>query len=126
MAKDPIPSKEESDMIRMQIVERPGVKLFSVLKRAIRSHDLRTFSLERRGTRVLHVRSPGFMNWTSAEGIIACEIKSPRDEGKEWQLLSNVIGRLSDRFPDLVESINIQLTPRAVEPVKKKRKKRRG
>ena len=111
-------------MIRMQIVERPGVKLFSVLKRAMRSGDLRTFSLERHGTRVIHVRSPGFMNWTSAEGIIACEIRSPRDEGKEWQLLSNVVGRLSDRFPDLVESINIQLAPRPAEPVKKKRKKR--
>jgi hypothetical protein len=116
---------KESDMIRMQIVERPGVKLFSVLKRAMRSGDLRTFSLERRGTRVIHVRSPGFMNWTATEGIIACEIRTPRDEGKEWQLLSNVIGRLSDRFPDLVESINIQLAPRAVEPAKKKRKKRK-
>jgi hypothetical protein len=113
-------------MIRMQIVERPGVKLFNVLKRAMRSGDLRTFSLERRGTRVIHVRSPGYMNWTAAEGIIACEIKSPRDEGKEWQLLSNVVGRLSDRFPDLVESINIQLEARPAEPVKKKRKKRRG
>ncbi len=113
-------------MIRMQIVERPGVKLFNVLKRAMRSGDLRTFSLERRGARVIHVRSPGYMNWTSAEGIIACEIKSPRDEGKEWQLLSNVIGRLADRFPDFVESINIQLTPRPVEAVKKKRKKRRA
>ena len=112
-------------MIRMQIVERPGVKLFNVLKRAMRSGDLRTFSLERRGTRVIHVRSPGYMNWTSTEGIIACEIKSPRDEGKEWQLLSNVIGRLADRFPDFVESINIQLTPRPAEPAKKKRKKRR-
>ena len=110
-------------MIRMQIVERPGVKLFSVLKRAMRSGDLRTFSLERHGTRVTHVRSPGFMNWTDAEGIIACEIRSPRDEGKEWQLLSNVVGRLSDRFPDLVESINIQLAaPPVIAPKKKKRK----
>jgi hypothetical protein len=117
---------KESDMIRMQIVERPGVKLFSVLKRAMRSGDLRTFSLERRGTRVIHVRSPGFMSWTSTEGIIACEIRTPRDEGKEWQLLSNVIGRLSDRFPDLVESINIQLAAPPAEPAKKKRKKRRS
>ena len=112
-------------MIRMQIVERPGVKLFNVLKRAMRSGDLRTFSLERRGARVIHVRSPGYMNWTAAEGIIACEIKSPRDEGKEWQLLSNVVGRLSDRFPNLVESINIQLAAPPAEPVKRKRRKGR-
>lgn len=107
-------------MIRMQIVERPGVKLFNLLKRAMRSGDLRTFSLERRGTRVTHVRSPGFMNWVNAEGIIACEIRTPRDEGKEWQLLSNVVGRLSDRFPDFVESINIQLAPRPAAPPRRK------
>lgn len=112
-------------MIRMQIVERPGVKLFNLLKRAMRSGDLRTFSLERRGTRVTHVRSPGFMNWVNAEGIIACEIRTPRDEGKEWQLLSNVVGRLSDRFPDFVESINIQLAPRPVAPPRRKRPARK-
>jgi hypothetical protein len=112
-------------MIRLQIVERPGVKLFSILKRAMRSGDLRTFSLERRGTRVKHVRSPGYMNWTATEGIIACEIHSPRDEGKEWQMLSNVVGRLSDRFPDFVESINIQLMPRPVEAPKRKKKRRK-
>ena len=113
-------------MIRMQIVERPGAEVFKVLKRAMRSGELRTFSLERHGTRVVHVTAAGYMNWTSAEGIIACEIKSPRDEGKEWQFLGNFVGRLSDRFPDFVESINIQLAPRPAEPVKRKRKKRRA
>jgi hypothetical protein len=113
-------------MIRMQIVERPGTKLFSVLKRAIRSKDLRTFSLEKGGKRVVHVRSPGFMNWTEIEGVIACEIKAKaKDEGKEWQLLANVIGRLADRFPACVESINIQLAAPPAEPAKKKRRKAR-
>jgi len=112
-------------MIRMQIVERGDAKLFSTLKRAIRSKDLRTFSLEKGGKRVVHVRSPGYMNWTEIEGVIACEIKSPKDEGKEWQLLSNVIGRLADRFPAEVESINIQLAAPPPEPKKKRRKKKR-
>ena len=110
-------------MVRLQIVERPGTRLFSVLKKAIRSKELRTFSLERRGTRVVHVRSPGFMLWTYAEGVIACEIRTPRDEGKEWQLLSNVVGRLADRFAEAVESINIQLT-RPPAPVAKKKRRR--
>ena len=112
-------------MIRMQIVERPGSDLYRLLKRAIRSKDLRTFSLEKGGARVLHVRSPGFMNWTSAQGIISCEIRSPKEAGKEWQLLTNVVGRLADRFPAVVESINIQLTAPPVEPVRKKRRKRK-
>ena len=110
-------------MIRMQIVERPGAKLFSLLKRAIRSKELRTFTLERHGTRVVHIRSPGHMSWTSAEGIIACEVRSPRDEGKEWQFLTNFVGRLADRYPQFVESINIQLT--APPPPPRPRKKRR-
>jgi hypothetical protein len=110
-------------MIRLQIVERPGVELFKLLKRAIRSKDLRTFSLEKHGTRVVHIRSPGHMKWTATDGLIACEIASPKDPGKEWQLLSAVIGRLADRFPAAVEAINIQLE--APPPPPKKRKRRR-
>ncbi len=113
-------------MIRLQVVERPNARLFSVLKKAIRSKDLRTFTLEKGGKRVVHIRSPGYMNWTEIEGVIACEIRTPRDEGKEWQLLSAVIGRLADRFPAAVESINIQLAAPPPEPVRRKpRKKRR-
>ena len=110
-------------MVRMQVIERPGSKLFSVLKRAIRSKELRTFSLERRGTRVVHVRSPGYMSWTYAEGVISCEIRTPRDEGKEWQLLTNVVGRLADRFSELVESVNIQLTAPPPAPAKKRKRR---
>lgn len=113
-------------MIRLQIVERPGADLFRVLKRAIRSRDLRTFSLEKGGKRVVHVRSPGHMSWTAIDGVIACEIRARgADEGKEWQLLANVIGRLADRFPAFVESINIQLAAPPVEPARKKRRKKR-
>jgi hypothetical protein len=100
-------------MIRLQIVERPGADLFRMLKRAIRSKDLRTFSLEKGGKRVVHIRSPGYMNWSPLEGMIACEIRvKPSEAGKEWQLLAAVLGRLADRFPAFVESINIQLPAR--------------
>ena len=111
-------------MIRMQIVERPGADLFRMLKRAIRSKDLRTFTLEKKGTRVVHVRSPGFMTWAPSPGVIACEIKSPKDEGKEWQLLSAVIGRLADRFPGFVAGVNIQLDAPPLPPAKRKRRRR--
>src|SRR5205085_2623672 len=101
-----------------------NTKLFSALKRAIRSKELRTFSLERRGTRVVHVRSPGYMSWSDVGGVIACEIRTPRDEGKEWQLLTNFVGRLADRYARMVESINIQLTsPPEAAPKRKKRRR---
>ena len=112
-------------MIRMQIVERPGTKLFGILKRAIRAKDLRTFSLEKGGKRVVHIRSPGYMNWVAVEGVIACEIRTPKDEGKEWQLLSAVVGRLADRFSAQVESVNIQLAAPPPEPVRRKRRRKR-
>ena len=111
-------------MIRLQIVERPGTRLFSTLKKAIRAKDLRTFSLEKGGKRVVHIRSPGYMNWVEVDGLLACEIRTPRDEGKEWQLLTAIVGRLADRFPAAVESINIQLVAPPPEPVKKRRRTR--
>jgi hypothetical protein len=113
-------------MVRMQIIERPGTRLFMALKKAIRSKELRTFALERKSSRVVHVRSPGFMSWSYAGGVIACEVRSPKDPGKEWQLLTNVVGRLADRYPALVESIHIQLSPPPEAPAKRKRRGRRS
>jgi hypothetical protein len=110
-------------MIRLQIVERPEANLFKFLKRAMRSGELRTFALEKQGTRVVHVRSPGYMKWMDTGGVIACEIRTPREEGKEWQLLTNFVGRLVDRFPALVQGINIQVDAPPPEPVKKRRKR---
>jgi hypothetical protein len=111
-------------MIRMQIVERPGMDLYRVLKRAIRSKDLRTFSLERHGARVVHNRYPGFMKWTAVDGAIACEIRAPVVE-EEWQLLSAVVGMLARRFPAAAESIHVQLIAPPAVPVKRKRRKRK-
>src|ERR1700694_6293335 len=103
--------------------EPPVAKLFNLLKRARRSGDLRTFSLEKRGTKVVHNRYPGYMNWTNAGGIIACEIRSPKNEAEEWQLLSAVVGRLAPRFSQFVESVNIQLAAPPPVPVKRRRKR---
>jgi hypothetical protein len=112
-------------MIRLQIVARPGVKLFNDIKRAIRSKDLRTFLLERRGSRVVHVRAPGFMTWEPTEGgLIACEIRTPKDANQEWQLLEKVVGRLAARFPGSVESVNIQLDAPPAEPAKRRKKRK--
>ena len=111
-------------MIRLQIVERREADLYRVLKRAIRSRELRTFALERHGGRVVHVSAPGFMNWTASPGVIACEIRSPKEQGKEWQFLGNLIGRLADRYPALVESVNIQLDAPPPAPAKRKRRRK--
>jgi hypothetical protein len=109
-------------MIRLQIVERPGEDLFPTLKEAMRSGDLRTFSLQKRGWKVVHEKYPGWINWSYGQGVITCEILSPRKLGSEWQLLSAFVGRLSHKFASRVESMNIQLTP--PEEAKPKRRRR--
>jgi hypothetical protein len=112
-------------MIRVQILERPGTELFATLRRAMRGGALRTFSLAKRGTRVVHQRYPGWMNWSHAQGAITCEILSPHKREGEWQVLSAFVGRLADKFADRVESIHIQPSPPASAPAKRKKKRSR-
>jgi len=113
-------------MIRFQIIERTGANLHHELLRAIRTKELRTFVLAKRGKKIQHV-SPsyhGWMNWTARHGVIGCEVLSPRKPGREWQLFSAFIGRLADRFADRISAINVQF-PEPEPPVRRKRRRRR-
>jgi len=106
-------------MVRMQIVERDGARLFETLKDAMRSGDLRTFELKKHGRKITHKSADyhGWINWDSQMGVITCEILSPK-MGDEWKLLSSFVGRLANRFSGLVQSVNIQFE----EPAKARRR----
>jgi hypothetical protein len=97
-------------MIRIQIVEREGAQLLEALKSAIRSGDLRTFELHKRGRKVTHKSKDyhGWMNWNSSMGVVTCEIVSPHKPGQEWKILSSFVGRLADRYGDRIHGIGIQ------------------
>ncbi len=97
-------------MIRLQIVERDGADLHRVLIAAMRSGDLRTFKVKNRGKRVIHTNEsyPGWINWSHFDGIITCEVLSPRKPESEWRLLSALIGRLADKYNERVHYISIQ------------------
>lgn len=113
-------------MITLQIVERPGVNLQRELLDAMRSGELRTFIVTRRGKRVAH-RNPnysGWLKWSRAAGVISCEVLSPRRPGAEWRLVSALVGRLADKFADRVHSISIQF-PDASAPKRRRRRRRR-
>ncbi|MFQ5903164.1 MAG: hypothetical protein ACE5JO_05695 [Candidatus Binatia bacterium] len=113
-------------MIRLQIVERHGVNLYRTLVSAMRSGDLRTFIVTRRGKKVTH-RNPsysGWISWSYAEGVVSCEVLSPRQPGTEWRLVSALVGRLADKFADRVHSISIQF-PDASAPRNRPRRRRR-
>ncbi|OGP30273.1 MAG: hypothetical protein A2038_15520 [Deltaproteobacteria bacterium GWA2_57_13] len=99
-------------MIRFQIVERTGAHLYRQLIEAMRSGDLRTFYLTGRGRKVSHVNPTyaGWMNWSHTDGVITCEVISPRKPGSEWRLFSAFVGRLADRFAEMIHCVNVQFS----------------
>jgi hypothetical protein len=95
-------------VIRFQIIERSGAHLHRTLLDAMRSGALQTFSTTKRGRKVSHAKYPGWMNWSVSDGVITCEVLSPRKPRDEWKLLHAFLGRLADRFGQSIVAINIQ------------------
>ena len=117
-------------MIRFQIIEHTGANLHKTLIDAMRAGELRTFEATRRGRRIQHknLSYPGWMTWSVADGMINCEVISPRKPGREWQLFSAFLGRLADRYADRILAINIQFPGSTLRTIKvrKSRKHRRS
>ena len=103
-------------MIRFQIVERAGAALYGSIVDAMRHGELKTFRAQKRGHKVHHVSKPGWMNWSTAGGLIMCEVISPQKPGQEWQLFSAFLGRLADRYSDRILAINVQFPGAGTEP----------
>jgi hypothetical protein len=95
-------------MIQFQIVEHFGADLYRSLLDSMRSGALQTFSASKRGRKVSHVKYPGWINWSNSEGVITCEVLSPRKPDNEWQLMHAFLGRLAARFAPQIVAINIQ------------------
>jgi hypothetical protein len=114
-------------MIRFQIFERSGANLHKTLVDAMRAGELRTFEATRRGRRIQHknLSYPGWMNWSVHDGMINCEVISPRKPGREWQFFSAFLGRLADRYAEDIVSINIQFPNSSAESARVSVKKRR-
>jgi len=64
-------------------------------------------------------------NWSVHDGMINCEVISPRKPGREWQLFSAFLGRLADRYANQIIGINIQFPAEPSESPKATVKKRR-
>jgi hypothetical protein len=114
-------------MIRFQIFERTGANLYKTLVDAMRAGELRTFEATRRGRRIQHknVLYPGWMNWSVHDGMINCEVISPRKPGREWQFFSAFLGRLADRYAEQIVGINIQFPGGSADSGRAQFKKRR-
>ncbi len=94
-------------MIRLEIVERKGAKLYKRLIDAMRSGDLRTFQVADRGRKVTHVRHPGLMRWKESNGVFTGSLRGAKGESG-WRLLGAFLGRLADKYADRVERIEIR------------------
>jgi len=112
-------------MIRFQIVEHLGAGLYRSLLDSMRSGALQTFSARKRGRKISHVKYPGWINWSNSEGVITCEVLSPRKPDNEWQLMHAFLGRLAARFSPSIAAIHIQF-PLPTPAVKSSLTKRRG
>jgi hypothetical protein len=115
-------------MIRFQIIERPGANLHKTLIDAMRAGVLRTFEATRRGRRIQHknLSYPGWMNWSVHDGMINCEVISPRKPGREWQFFSAFLGRLADRYADEIIGINVQFPGSLTDSAKASKTRPRG
>jgi hypothetical protein len=102
------------NMIRFQIVEHLGAEVYRSLLDAMKTGSLLTFSASKRGRKITHVKYPGWINWSSSEGVITCEVLSPQKPANEWQLMHAFMGRLAARFAPSIVAINIQF-PRKIE-----------
>jgi hypothetical protein len=120
------PAREDCTVIRFQIVEQRGADLYRTLVQAMREGDLHTFYVTKRGRRVQH-KNPsytGWMNWLPMDGIIHCEVLSPRKPGAEWRLFSAFMGRLADRYASHIAAVNVQFPDATPLPPPKRRKRR--
>lgn len=113
-------------MIRFQVMERDEAHLYQTLVKAMREGELRTFRVENRGRRVVHVRYPGRITWTHAQGVIDGTVVSPKRQGNEWQIFSALIGRLAQRYADSISGIIVQFPEPPQPPRGRKRRKRAG
>src|SRR3989337_4483514 len=113
-------------MIRFQVMERDQARLYETLVRAMREGELRTFRVENRGRRVVHVRYPGRITWTHSQGVIDGTVVSPKKQGNEWQIFSALVGRLAQRDADSISGIIVQFPEPPSQPVGRRRRQRRG
>lgn len=111
-------------MIRFQVMERDQAHLYQTLVKAMREGELRTFRVENRGRRVVHVRYPGKIIWTHAQGVIDGTVVSPKRQGYEWQIFSALIGRLAQRYAGSISGIIVQFPEEGSEPAPRARRPR--
>jgi hypothetical protein len=97
-------------MILIQIVPRPGVDAYRILRNKV-THEAKTWSWSNRAkTRLRHKKiDSGYIDVGNVGGVVVASIH-PKDPAQIYFLVEKLIGRLIAWFQDDLAAINLQFS----------------
>jgi hypothetical protein len=107
-------------MIRIQVVPRPGVDAWKLLRAKVLHEAATWYWGNRPKTRLCHIQSNGHIAVRHAGGVVIAEVV-PKDRRDLFYLAEKFMGRLVAWFEDELAAINVQLL---ALPEKRRRKAR--
>jgi hypothetical protein len=113
-------------MIRIQVVPRPGVDAWPLLRAKVLHEAATWYWSNRAKSRLRHLQSDGYIEVRHAGGVVIAEVV-PKDRRDLFYLAEKFMGRLVAWFEEELAAINVQLldtpkpAPRKRRTVRKKR-----
>ena len=110
-------------MIRIQVVPRPGVDAWPLLRSKVLHEAATWYWANRTKSRLRHVQSSGHIEIKHAGGVVIAEVV-PKDRRDLFYLAEKFMGRLVAWFEEELAAINVQLleapAPKRRRTVRKK------
>ena len=111
-------------MIRIQVVPRPGVDAWALLRAKVLHEAATWYWGDRAKKRLRHIQSDGYIAVRHARGVVIAEVV-PKDRRDLFYLAEKFMGRLVAWFEDELAAINVQLLA-PPEAKSRRRPSRRG
>jgi hypothetical protein len=114
-------------MIRIQVVPRPGVDAWALLRAKVLHEAATWYWGDRAKARLRHIQSDGYIEVRHAGGVVIAEVV-PKDRRDLFYLAEKFMGRLVAWFEDELAAINVQLLALPEKPRRrwKAGRKRKG
>jgi hypothetical protein len=96
-------------MIHLQIINREGENVQSLIRSSISDGHIKSFAIPRvkGGLVIKHKKHLGEIALEQTSGPLLATLKC-KNRAKEWQLLEAFVGRLAYHFKNEVSGVNIQ------------------
>jgi hypothetical protein len=112
-------------MVTLQVVPRPGVDAYRILRSKVTREARTWWWRNRTKTRLSHEqRAKGYIQVGGCEGILLARIH-PGDPKEAFFFVEKFIGRLVAWFEEDLVAISVQLSERPARPVRKPSDRRR-